>query len=94
MLFEVARLLPSPELIDKKLSKILDLAFSILDIDRAATLMIDPETGEFGKPVAESRRSLPISPLARAQYYCVTPVGGADFAKNALPREHDHFVTL
>ncbi len=57
VLLEVARLLSSPESIDKQLTKILDLAFSILDIDRAAILMIDPETGEFGKPVAESRRS-------------------------------------
>lgn len=56
VLLEVARLLSSPEAIDKQLSKILDLAFSILDIDRAAILMVDPETNEFGKPVVESRR--------------------------------------
>jgi adenylate cyclase len=57
VLLEVARLLSSPESIDKQLAKILDLTFSILDIDRAAILMIDPETGEFGKPVVESQRA-------------------------------------
>ncbi len=64
VLLEVARLLSSPQSIDKQLTKILDLAFSILDIDRAAILMIDPQTGQFGKPVAESRRDGP--PSSRA----------------------------
>ncbi len=57
VLLEVARLLSSPESIDKQLAKILDLTFSILDIDRAAILMINPETNEFDKPVVESRRT-------------------------------------
>lgn len=56
VLLDVARLLSSPESIDKQLVKILDLVFSILDVDRVAIIMIDEATGEFGKPVVESRR--------------------------------------
>ena len=57
VLLEVGRLLSSPaESIDNQLVKILDLVFSILDIDRAAIIMIDPKTGEFESPVVESRR--------------------------------------
>ena len=57
VLLDVARLLSSPESIDKLLTKILDLVFSILEIDRVALIMIDETTGEFGPPVIESRRS-------------------------------------
>ncbi|HLT40146.1 MAG TPA: adenylate/guanylate cyclase domain-containing protein [Enhygromyxa sp.] len=56
VLLDVARLLSSPESIDKLLIKILDLVFSILDVDRAAIIMIDEATGEFDSPVVESRR--------------------------------------
>lgn len=56
VLLDVARLLSSPESIDKQLHKILDLVFSILEIDRAAILMLDEASGEFGPPVVESRR--------------------------------------
>lgn len=56
VLLDVARLLSSPESIDKLLIKILDLVFSILDIDRVAIIMIDEASGEFGPPVVESRR--------------------------------------
>jgi adenylate cyclase len=56
VLLDVARLLSSPESIDKLLVKILDLVFSILDVDRVAIIMIDEATGEFGPPVVESRR--------------------------------------
>lgn len=56
VLLEVARLLSSPEPIDKQLEKILDLVFSILDVDRVAILLVDPKTGEFGEPEVESWR--------------------------------------
>ena len=56
VLLEVARLLSSPEDIDGQLRKILDLVFSILDIDRVALIMIDETSGEFGQPIVESRR--------------------------------------
>lgn len=57
VLLEVARLLSSPESIDKQLTKILDLVFSIIDVDRAAIIMVDQTTGEFGPPVVESGRA-------------------------------------
>jgi adenylate cyclase len=56
VLLDVARLLSSPEPIDKQLVKILDLVFTILEVDRAAIILIDEQTGEFGAPVVESRR--------------------------------------
>lgn len=56
VLLEVARLLSSPKDIERQLHKILDLVFSILDIDRVALIMIDETTGEFGPPIVESRR--------------------------------------
>jgi adenylate cyclase len=56
VLLEVARLLSSPRDIERQLHKILDLVFSILDIDRVALIMIDEESGEFGAPIVESRR--------------------------------------
>ncbi len=58
VLLEVARLLSSPESIAKQLAKILDLVFSIIDVDRAAIIMIDEHTGEFGAPVVESGRGV------------------------------------
>ena len=58
VLLEVSRLLSSSGSIDNLLAKILDLVFSILDIDRAALIMIDPETGEFGPPVVETARDI------------------------------------
>jgi adenylate cyclase len=58
VLLEVARLLSSPEDIDGQLRKILDLVFSILDIDRVALIMINEATGEFDSPIVESRREV------------------------------------
>jgi adenylate cyclase len=66
VLLDVARLLSSPESIDKQLVKILDLVFSILEIDRVALIMIDEQTSEFGPPVIESRRSDTIAHSATA----------------------------
>lgn len=56
VLLEVARLLSSPQGIDKQLAKIIDLVFSILDVDRAALIMLDEDTGEFGPPAVEASR--------------------------------------
>jgi adenylate cyclase len=56
VLLEVARLLSSPDDIEGQLRKILDLVFSILDVDRVALIMIDESSGEFGPPIVESRR--------------------------------------
>jgi adenylate cyclase len=56
VLLEVARLLSSPRDIERQLHKILDLVFSILDVDRVALIMIDEATSEFGSPIVESRR--------------------------------------
>jgi adenylate cyclase len=56
VLLEVARLLSSPRDIERQLHKILDLVFSILDVDRVAMILIDEETLEFGAPIVESRR--------------------------------------
>lgn len=67
VLLDVARLLSSPEPIDKQLHKILDLVFSILDVDRVAILMLDERSDEFGPPVVESRRSDAVS--AAGQVY-------------------------
>jgi adenylate cyclase len=66
VLLDVARLLSSPESIDKLLTKVLDLVFSILEIDRVALIMIDERTGEFGPPVIESRRSDAIAGIEQA----------------------------
>jgi adenylate cyclase len=68
VLLDVARLLSSPESIDKQLLKILDLVFSILDVDRVAMIMIDESTGDFGPPVVESRRSDMLSSAGQAAY--------------------------
>jgi adenylate cyclase len=67
VLLDVARLLSSPESIDKQLIKILDLVFSILDVDRVAIIMIE-ESGEFGPPVVESRRSDMLSSAGSTAY--------------------------
>ncbi len=69
VLLDVARLLSSPEPIDKQLVKILDLVFSILDVDRVAIIMLDEASGEFGPPVVESRRDEPSSGSGSAQTY-------------------------
>ena len=68
VLLEVARLLSSPDDIDGQLRKILDLVFSILDIDRVALIMIDEDTGQFGEPIVESRRQATIGEVGSGAY--------------------------
>ncbi|MFP4123112.1 adenylate/guanylate cyclase domain-containing protein [Coleofasciculus sp.] len=46
ILLEVSKQLSSPEKPDRLLQKILDLLFEIMQVDRAAILMVDEKTGE------------------------------------------------
>lgn len=55
ILLKVSQLLASPASIDRLLETVLDLAFEILDIDRAAILMGDPESGELVPRVVRTR---------------------------------------
>lgn len=55
ILLKVSQLLASPTSLDRLLETILDLALEILDIDRAAILMTDPESGELAPRVVKTR---------------------------------------
>lgn len=55
ILLKVSQLLSSPMEIDELLQRILDLAFEILDIDRAALLMVDAESDELVPRVVRTR---------------------------------------
>lgn len=59
ILLKVSQLLGSPASIDRLLETVLDLAFEILDIDRAAILMVDPETDELVPRVIRTRSGVP-----------------------------------
>jgi adenylate cyclase len=59
ILLKVSQLLASPASIDRLLETILDLAFDILDIDRAAILMVDPVTDELVPRVVRTRSGVP-----------------------------------
>ena len=68
ILLRVSQLLSSPEKIDALLEKILDLVFQILDVDRAAILMLDERTGSFEPRVSRaSPRARPGSQLFSRQ---------------------------
>jgi adenylate cyclase len=56
VLLKVSQLLGSPGTVDALLANILDLAFDLLDVDRAAILMVDAHTGELEPRVARSRK--------------------------------------
>ncbi len=56
ILLKVSQLLASQASLDATLSNILDLAFEILDIDRAAILMIDPRTGDLEPRITRARK--------------------------------------
>ncbi|NVB38230.1 GAF domain-containing protein [Pseudenhygromyxa sp. WMMC2535] len=58
VMLEVTRLLAGTDAIDKQLTKILELVFTILAIDRAALILIDEDSGEFGPPVVEWGRGI------------------------------------
>lgn len=55
ILLKVSQLLASPASIDRLLETVLDLAFEILDIDRAAILLTDPVTDELVPRVVRTR---------------------------------------
>lgn len=55
ILLKVSQLLASPTSLDRLLETVLDLALEILDIDRAAILMTDAETGELAPRVVKTR---------------------------------------
>lgn len=55
ILLKVSQLLASPTSLDRLLETILDLALEILDIDRAAILMTDPQSGELAPRVVKTR---------------------------------------
>jgi adenylate cyclase len=61
ILLKVSQLLASPTSLDRLLETILDLALDILDIDRAAILMTDPDTGELEPRVVKTRPGVPTS---------------------------------
>lgn len=55
ILLKVSQLLASPTSLDRLLETVLDLALEILDIDRAAILMTDAETGDLAPRVVKTR---------------------------------------
>lgn len=55
ILLKVGQALSSPESIDKQLHKILDLLMQILDVDRAAILLVNPATGAMEPRVIKGR---------------------------------------
>ena len=57
VLLEVARLLASARDVDSQLQKIVELALSIFDSDRAAVILLDSDGRDFDGPVVESRRA-------------------------------------
>jgi len=59
ILLKVSQLLASPGQIDDVLERVLDLALEILDIDRAAILMADPESGGLVPRVIKTRPGIP-----------------------------------
>lgn len=59
ILLKVSQLLASPTSLDRLLETILDLALEILDIDRAAILMTDPDSGELEPRVVKTRPGVP-----------------------------------
>jgi signal transduction histidine kinase len=59
ILLEVAKLLSGREDVDVLLSRILDLAFQMLDVDRGAVLLIDEESGRLEPKVTKQKRPSP-----------------------------------
>ena len=55
ILLKVSQLLSTPAPLAALLASVLDLAFELLDIDRAVLLMLDPETGELEPRTLKTR---------------------------------------
>jgi adenylate cyclase len=60
ILLKVSQLLSSPRDVDSLLREVLDLIFLIMDIDRAAVLMVDGASGELVPRVVKSSRPGPV----------------------------------
>jgi adenylate cyclase len=64
VLLKVSQVLSSPGPIEALLERILDLVFQIVEVDRAAVLLVDPSTGQLRPRVARSARGeLPPGPF-------------------------------
>jgi adenylate cyclase len=54
VLLKVSQLLSSPDSIDALMERVLQLAFQIMQVDRAAVLLVDPASGQLRPRVAKS----------------------------------------
>jgi hypothetical protein len=102
ILLKVSQLLSSPAPLDEVLSSMLALAFEILDVDRGAVLMVDPETGELearavrmrpgiaphDAPCAASRAGSSTAALPRSP--TLPPIPGWPRQGASSPRHHIH----
>jgi class 3 adenylate cyclase/pSer/pThr/pTyr-binding forkhead associated (FHA) protein len=59
ILLEVSKQLSTPEKSDQLLEKILDLLLTIMDVDRAAILLLNQATGQLEHKVVKSRLGIP-----------------------------------
>ena len=64
VLLKVSQILSSPGTIEVLLERILELVFQIMEVDRAAVLLVDPSTGQLRPRVAKAARGeLPPGPF-------------------------------
>ncbi|MGK7925327.1 MAG: adenylate/guanylate cyclase domain-containing protein [Spirulina sp.] len=61
ILLEVSKQLSSPENLEKLLDKILDLLLQIMNVDRAAILLVDEETNKLEQKAVRSRSGISIN---------------------------------
>jgi adenylate cyclase len=63
ILLKVSQLLSSPGSIDEVLDRVLQLVFQILEVDRAAILLVEPSSGQLRPRVARASGELPAGPF-------------------------------
>ena len=63
ILLKVSQLLSSPGSIDEVLDRVLQLVFQILEVDRAAILLVEPGSGQLRPRVARASGELPAGPF-------------------------------
>ncbi|WP_375767599.1 GAF domain-containing protein [Archangium gephyra] len=63
ILLKVSQLLSSPGSIDELLDRVLQLVFQILEVDRAAILLVEPLSGQLRPRVARASGELPPGPF-------------------------------
>lgn len=68
LLLQVSQLLSSPGTIDTLLERVLELLFQILDVDRAALLLVEPGTGRLIPRVARTHEGPTDSPLVYSEH--------------------------